>query len=90
MIGLRRTRRDTACEHHWHVTDAGWECCCCPGRVKAKDSPPAAGTAACRAEFDEPGIAAWLAPPRSFAAATGHRPGRPVPRGTGVKRLRAS
>lgn len=90
MIGLRRNRVDTACGHHWHVTDAGWECCGCPGRVKAKASPPGVGTAGCRAESEEPGIVAWLAPPRSYAAAAGHRPGRRMPRGTGVKRLRAS
>lgn len=77
---MRLRRTDTTCGHHWHVVDTGWQCCCCPGKVKAKRAPaPEPGTAVCQAPPVRE-IAAWLGPaPLNLRPARRSRPGRRHP-----------
>jgi hypothetical protein len=58
-----------SCGHHWHVIEAGWRCCCCPARRKARHAPPAPGTGACADPEVGGGWEAELPAPRALASA---------------------
>lgn len=59
---VKRGRRVTACGHHWHAVENGWQCCGCPDKVRRAAAPPDPGTAVCRAGPSDESMELWLAP----------------------------